>query len=76
MTVFLMKLSVAVCEEVVECVEVRVLVLEPTGDLDNVGEALCVFEIEADAETVDVILGVNVIKLVPVPETVAVDVFD
>lgn len=33
-TVFLMKVSVAVCEEVVECVEVIVLVLEPTDDFE------------------------------------------
>ncbi len=33
-TVFLMKLSVAVCEEVVECVEVIVDVLEPTDDFE------------------------------------------
>jgi hypothetical protein len=51
-TVFLTKLSVAVCDEVVECVEVIVIVLEPTGDLETVGDALCVLEIEADAETV------------------------
>ena len=37
--VFLMKLSVEVCEEVVECVEVIVVVLEPTGDLETVGDA-------------------------------------
>lgn len=36
----------------VECVDVRVLVLEPWGDLERVGEADCVLETEADAETV------------------------
>ena len=66
----------AVWEDVVECVDVRVLVLEPTDDLEWVGDTVCVFEIEADAETVDVILGVNDMAAVPVPDTVAVDVFD
>ena len=66
----------AVWDDVVECVDVSVLVLEPTGDLECVGDAVCVFEIEADAETVDVILGVNDMAAVPVPETVEVDVFD
>ena len=51
-TVFLTKLSVAVCEEVVECVEVIVFVLEPTDDLEIVGEADLVLVTEADAETV------------------------
>ena len=36
----------------VEWVEVIVLVLEPTGDLDRVGDALWVLETEADADTV------------------------
>ena len=51
-TVFLTKLSVAVWEEVVECVEVIVDVLEPTGDLETVGEADWVLETEAEAEIV------------------------
>jgi len=51
-TVFLTKLSVEVWEEVVECVEVRVLELETRGDLERVGEADCVLETEADAEIV------------------------
>ena len=54
-TVFLTKLSVAVWEEVVECVEVIVCVLEATGDLETVGEALCVLETEGEDETVDVL---------------------
>jgi len=37
---------------VVEWVEEIVLVLEPTGDLDRVGDALWVLETEADADTV------------------------
>ena len=61
MAVFLRKLSVLVCEEVVEPVEVIVFVLEPTEDLETVGDALCVLEIEEDAEIVDDNLGVNVI---------------
>lgn len=53
-----------------------VLVLEPTIDLECVGEAVCVLEIEADAETVDVILGVNVGSEDCVTEILVVDVFD
>ena len=60
-TVFLIKLWVALWDEVVECVEVIVFVLEPTEDLETVGDALCVLEIEEDAEIVDDNLGVNVI---------------
>jgi len=33
-------------------VEVIVFVLEPKGDLETVGDALCVLETEADADTV------------------------
>ena len=45
----------AVWEEVVECDVVIVCVLEAIGDLDKVGEALCVLETDEDAETVDVL---------------------
>ena len=50
--VFLTKLSVEVWEEVVECVDVIVGVLEPTCDLETVGEADRVLETRAEAETV------------------------
>lgn len=51
-TVFLTKLSVLVCEEVVEPVEVIVEVLVNGGDLDTVGDADCVLETEDDADIV------------------------
>ena len=66
----------AVWEEVVECVEVIVGVLEPTGDLECVGEAVCVLDIEAEAETVDVSKGVNVNAGVRVTEILVVDVLE
>ena len=75
-TVFLTKLSVAVCDEVVECVEVIVDVLEMTEDLEIVGEADRVLETEVDPETVNDILGVNVITELRVPEILVVDVLD
>lgn len=71
-----MKLSVAVCEEVVDAVVVIVCVLEPTEDLESVGEAEWVLEIEEDAETVDVLPGVHVIRGVRVPEILVVEVFE
>ena len=71
-----MKLSVAVCEEVVDAVVVIVCVLEPTEDLESVGEADWVLEIEEDAETVDVLPGVHVIRGVRVPEILVVEVFE
>jgi hypothetical protein len=75
-TVFLTKLSVAVCEEVVEAVVVIVCVLEPTEDLERLGEADWVLEIELDEETVEVLRWVHVITGVCVPEILAVDVFE
>lgn len=71
-----MKLSVAVCEEVVDAVVVIVCVFEPTEDLESVGEADWVLEIEEDAETVDVLPGVHVIRGVRVPEILVVEVFE
>jgi len=71
-----MKLSVAVCEEVVDAVVVIVCVLEPTEDLERVGEADWVLEIEVDAETVEVLPGVHVIRGVRVPEILVVEVFE
>lgn len=71
-----MKLSVAVCEEVVDAVVVIVCVLEPTEDLESVGEADWVLEIEVDAETVDVLPGVHVMRGVRVPEILVVEVFE
>lgn len=50
----------AVWEEVVECDVVIVWVLEAIGDLEIVGEALCVLETDEDAETVDVLYMVLV----------------
>ena len=61
MEVFLIKLSVLVCEEVVEADEVIVGVFVDKGDLDTVGEAVCVFDKEADPETVIVLYIVLVI---------------
>jgi hypothetical protein len=71
-----MKLSVAVCEEVVDAVVVIVCVLEPTEDLERVGEEDWVLEIEVDAETVEVLPGVHVIRGVRVPEILVVEVFE
>ena len=66
----------AVWEDVVECVDVSVLVLEPRGDLETVGEAERVLETRAEAETVEVILAVSVRTEDLVSELLVVDVFD
>jgi hypothetical protein len=71
-----MKLSVAVCEEVVDDVVVIVCVLEPTGDFESVGEAEWDLEIEVEEVTVEVLLGVHVIRVEPVLEILVVEVFD
>ena len=65
-----------VCEEVVEPVEVIVGVFVDKGDLETVGDADWVLEIEEDAETVEVILGVHDTMGLRVPEILVVDVFD
>lgn len=71
-----MKLSVAVCEEVVDAVVVIVCVLEPTEDLERVEETEWDLEIEVEEVTVEVLLGVHVIRVEPVPEILVVLVFD
>ena len=76
MTVFLTKLSVLVCEEVVDPVEVIVCVLEPNGDLETVGEADLVLVTEADAEIVLVLYIVLVTIGVADKLLRLVDVFD
>ena len=62
MEVFLTKLYVLVCEEVVELVEVIMDVLDIKDDLDTVGDADWVFDKETDPETVLVLYMVLVIR--------------
>lgn len=75
-TVFLINESVAVCEEVVDAVVVIVDVLEINGDPECVEDAVCVFEIEDEADTVVVFTIVSVIKGDRDPEILVVDVLE